>query len=401
MAQSSIGKFVPTVGYTTMLAGRVIDATLKEITKSLKEGKHVGIIPGGAREMTLCSPGEAVISLVPHTGFLRVVWEEFQQGEGSCSSSVVPAFVFGMHDSYWTPFSGIDRALYEATGLNIPLWLPTWDTILGEGTCLVVRKNPLYPRNYPNLDDFVAGYFDVLEELFYEHRSLFPAYKNRELSFVFKPSTTRAHSRRNVDRSKMVTYLKTAFLLLFIWIFLSQDRLTKFSTGESFSSLEIQLIIHISATLTWTLASGNLTIMGFHRYHREIGYTALLSMIVVSGTAVHLVIQNFQTSIMEHLGFVSTFHVIFHSVSNLHIAIIVPVFLGHGLSAARCKDSKTHSNIMSAAHFLVAVNILPRVFAVVLRWTFYLSVDGWGHVVFSCLPYPRYKWVKINQRVSR
>ena len=219
-----------------------------------------------------------------------------------------------------------------------------------------------------------------------DHFSHFPAYKNRELSFVFKPSTTRAHSRRNVDRSKMVTYLKTAFLLLFIWIFLSQDRLTKFSTGESFSSLEIQLIIHISATLTWTLASGNLTIMGFHRYHREIGYTALLSMIVVSGTAVHLVIQNFQTSIMEHLGFVSTFHVIFHSVSNLNIAIIVPVFLGHGLSAARCKDSKTHSNIMSTAHFLVAVNILPRVFAVVLRWTFpFQWMDGDMSFSVACL----------------
>ena len=50
MAQSSLGKYIPSVGWIAMFFGRAIDATKDSISNAIASGKRVGLMPGGARE---------------------------------------------------------------------------------------------------------------------------------------------------------------------------------------------------------------------------------------------------------------------------------------------------------------------------------------------------------------
>jgi hypothetical protein len=40
-------------------------------------------------------------------------------------SPAVPCFLFGMHDAYCNPLGRIDEAIFNRTGMNLPLWVPT------------------------------------------------------------------------------------------------------------------------------------------------------------------------------------------------------------------------------------------------------------------------------------
>jgi len=117
VAQSSLGKFIPTIALVTALYGEVIDATKGEIKGILKRGKDVGLFPGGQREMIYCKPGSNVIPIVKHIGFLRVAMEE--------GSTVTPTFTFGFNNSFTSIGNEFDMWCFEKLGSNLPFWMPT------------------------------------------------------------------------------------------------------------------------------------------------------------------------------------------------------------------------------------------------------------------------------------
>ena len=65
LAQSSLSKAVPSVGWVNYFSGRVIDVTKGQLLKNLTVAKKsVALFPGGAREMILCEPFQDVIPIV-------------------------------------------------------------------------------------------------------------------------------------------------------------------------------------------------------------------------------------------------------------------------------------------------------------------------------------------------
>lgn len=177
---------------------------------------------------------------------------------------------------------------------------------------------------------------------------------------------------------RTVTAAKVTFLIIFLLAYLCHGLLMKFSTGGIFGSHEHSyLMTHLCATLIWTVVTSYLTTRGFYAFHRQVGYIAVFSGFVMSGTAYSMVLLDYQKALSEDVAFTTYLHVLFHSFSNLTVATNLLLFLGHGVSKARKKDRRTHSEVMSMAHYFVFDNIKPRVFALILRWAFpYTWMDG-------------------------
>ena len=118
VAQSSQGKFVPSISFLTHLMNKTINASRKDIERALGEGHDVGIFPGGAREMVVCKCNEDRINLVRHGGFLKIA-----RAEGT---EVVPTFIFNITDSYNGGCGGgkIERYLYDNWHILVPFWWP-------------------------------------------------------------------------------------------------------------------------------------------------------------------------------------------------------------------------------------------------------------------------------------
>ena len=381
MAQSSLGKFVPTVGFVTALCGRVIDATKKNICAALERKQHVGIIPGGAREMTLCAPGKKEIDLVKHTGFLRLAYAQAKStSQRRGSPCVVPCFAFGMQDAYVNPLSSVDEKLYLRTGVNLPLWLPSRN---GGGICIVVA-NALDPHSFSSLDAFVRAYYASLAQLFEANKGRFAGYKDRSINFVSvsRRSKKAAPRSRGVKAHITTTLASFLFAILFLAIFASTGKAVRFSTQDHFErSTANELALHIASTITWAASSANLTIFGFFKLHRIVGYAALLSSLLMSASAYMLTVTSWNAAV-ENGGVISLLHALIHAASNLQVATIVPVMLGFALAAVRAKERRVHAKYMGMAHTLVGVNLSPRVIAWLISWM--LPLSGTSAFTLAC-----------------
>ena len=71
LAQSSRGKFVPSIGLPTTLSScKTIDVTKKDITTNIQEGHYIALFPGGSRGMIECNPD---ICIIRHSNVIRLV----------------------------------------------------------------------------------------------------------------------------------------------------------------------------------------------------------------------------------------------------------------------------------------------------------------------------------------
>ena len=151
------------------------------------------------------------------------------------------------------------------------------------------------------------------------------------------------------------TRLALGFTLLFgVAAALGGGRLLRFSTLESFERPSWPaLAAHVVGTVGWALTSANLTIRGFHRWHRAIGYAAFGCCVLMSCSAYHLSLQGCVGVGLLH-------HATFHAFSNMQVAGILPLLLGFAIGAASAGEHKEHQRHMASAHVLVAANFLPR-----------------------------------------
>ena len=368
VAQSSLGKAVPTVGYVTALTGRVVDATRRAITKTLEDAWHVGVFPGGAREMVLCEPYARSIPLVKHAGFLRLARQRVTDGQ---PTKVVPVFIFGMHDSYHNPLARLDAALFDLTGVNLPLWLPT--AACG-GPYWMVCGAALDPLDFSTEESLVDAYYEAVFGLFNAHKSSMPAYVDRTIEFIEVDKSQRAMRTRDIAGHVFATRIAIGFTILFGAIFALTRVLLGFSTLERFAPPKWPaLLVHVVSTIGWALSSGNVTIKGFHRNHRLIGRIAVACCLLMSGSAFHLSLTGSLDGgvlIGAELPGLTAFHAAFHAFSNMQVAGIVPLLLGYAIAAAMAGDGQEHQRYMAMTHVLVAANFLPRVSSAAFRFFF-------------------------------
>lgn len=309
LAQSSLGKFIPTIGWVTMFCS-VIDVDKVSIQKSLLEGRNVSLFPGGAREMVYCRPGDKQIPIIKRTGFLRLAYSS------PCSEwrpVVIPCYMFGMHDAFFNPLAIIDKALFYATGANIPLWLPTLSSASSNGQMMVFGE-PVNPSDYKTQEDFNNAYYLSLESAFNENKSRFPQYAKRTLHFVDIISKDKLATK---STKASVEVFSAAIKLLFVFVL--PGIIARWTTGSwwrtsTFQPFEINrdqslsgggnsgtkwsqhdlttLEVHIYSGITWVLISSLASGQAKGRYvtnvHRLVGYVAILALVITCGTASYL-----------------------------------------------------------------------------------------------------------------
>jgi hypothetical protein len=151
VAQSSLGKFIPTIAFVTSLYGKVIDVTKGEINTALKMGRDVGLFPGGHREMLYCRPWSPTVPIVKHVGFLKLAMDQ--------RASVTPTFTFGFNNSYWSLGNKFDTWCYENLGCSLPFWFPT--SIWGGEPARMVVGREIDSAKFKSVEEFSAVYFEV------------------------------------------------------------------------------------------------------------------------------------------------------------------------------------------------------------------------------------------------
>lgn len=222
---------------------------------------------------------------------------------------------------------------------------------------------------------------------------------------LHRKSTTLNHKRETAPH-KVVTSLTLTFIVVILVAYVASRHFVAMSTWDFFPKyLEMKAALHILSALVWTVASAILTIKGFFRHHRRVGYVAVATNIAMSITAYSLAFSVFEAATAEYpmrqfdwdqvlekqlldLRGSSpsdwdwhTINSIYHSYSNMQIAGLSPMLLGYALVAARCHDKATHERFMGTIHLLMGTSLLPRVNAVWLRW---LLPNTWsGHAIYS------------------
>merc|ERR1712232_87598 len=367
VAQSSLGKAVPMVGFVTMFS-RVIDAT-RCIIDTLRKNKKVAIFPGGAKEMTLCEPYSQEIPIVQQTGFLRLAREQAieMQKAGKTGPVVVPCFLFGMHDWYSQFLAKFDKRLYAATGLNVPFW---WPLQAGsQAQKLMVVGEHLDPAAYSSEEELAEAYYGKVQQLFEMYKSDLPAYAHRNIKWIPVPKKASQDQRQRSNfTQKFTTVGQLVFIAINVAIFLRSGKFFRFSTlGFLPMDLHTTLSVHILAALLWTITSAVQTIKSNFRYHKAVGYLAWFSCVAMCSTALHLSALELHRALQMDDAWLAM-HTIWHAYGNMTAAAGTMILLAYALAAAIGKDIKIHRRYMSMVHTSMQVLLLPRVTSRLVGW---------------------------------
>ena len=224
---------------------------------------------------------------------------------------------------------------------------------------------------------------------------------------MLRRAPTAVHLKRDTAPHKVVTSLTLTFIVVILGAYFASRHFVAMSTWDFFpKSVELNAGLHILSALAWTIASAFLTIKGFYRYHRRVGYVAVASNIAMSVTAYSLAFSVFNAATGKYPanqidwqssldGIISldlksfspsdldwhAINSIYHSYSNMQIAGLSPMLLGYAMVAARSHDKATHERFMGTIHLLMGTSLLPRVNAVWLRWV--LPSTWSGHAIYS------------------
>jgi hypothetical protein len=136
-----------------------------------------------------------------------------------------------------------------------------------------------------------------------------------------------------------------------------------------FGVISGSLMAHIVITIIWAVSSGILTIQGFNKYHKRVGYIAVLSGIGVALTANSLQLETISSRVtVEPIMSYAAWQTFFHAVSNFQVGNITVYLLGFGVHLAKLHQKEEHQKIMGTLHLLIAANFMPRVTSVVFRF---------------------------------
>ena len=399
IAQSSLGKFVPSVGLTTMFCP-VIDVTRKSILEALVQGKDVALFPGGAKEMVLCYPFDDRISLVKRRGFLHLVYSTSTTiDSGRSVPLVIPTFIFGMNDAFFNPLSWFDEMLHDKIGINLPLWLPTTLFTCGVKASTLVQGDPLDARNYDSEEAFYVAFYNSVEKLFETHKHDYPMYKGRHIQWI--ETETRMKQRKDTPTQRIDSYQKVQ---QFHWKFgissligpsivarLVTGTWWRMSTFESYEarsldqdfSQHLNPVLHVTSCCSWLLFSyltASRLVRHYVRFHRYLGYFGILSLMIMCGTASHLVItplyDELRADVEEYAALRRIANKIISAVSNLFVGSMLMIFTGVALAAVKEGNKDLHMSCMMLIQMNLIMSFGPRFYAMFLRPIFpYFSTE--------------------------
>ena len=276
-----------------------------------------------------------------------------------------------MHDSFCSPLARADAALFHATGVNLPAW---WPTRACATPIWMVCGAPIDPLDSPTDEALAEAYYAAVEELFEAHKGQHPAYAQRTLEMVEVDHSSHAKKARDVGPHIFTTRLALGFALVFGGAYMFRRHFLRFSTLDPFLPPSFAVLaMHVAGTVGWTLTSANLTVKGFHRRHRQLGYLAIVCCALMSVSAYRLSLESARDAAAAG-GFAAAAHAAFHAFSNMQIAGIVPLLLAYAIRAAKVGDGQEHQRYMAMTHVLIGINFLPRVTAALFRYLLpYLS----------------------------
>lgn len=182
MAQSSLGKFIPTISFPTFLFGNVIDATRRSMESAMvRKNRDIGLFPGGAREMVECQPNSnnrssKTITLVKHGGFLKIA--------RALGVFVTPTFIFNFSDAYFSPFSKLERWMYEKFKFTLPLFFSTEITSVSRRPAAMHVGAKIDTSLYTSDRALLNDYYMAVKEIFEKHKGEYPGYEEREIAFA-------------------------------------------------------------------------------------------------------------------------------------------------------------------------------------------------------------------------
>ena len=361
LAQGSAGNFMPTIGYITMLFGRVVDATrwgLEGLLRCNNNKKSIALFPGGHREMIHLVPFSNEIHIVKHGGFLRLA-------KSVPGTTVTPCFIFHFADSHLSPWPKFDKVMYETIGFSFPNWYPSF---AAASPLRMVVGEALEPSRYETEEALEAAYYSALKQLFEVNKGRHggSAYAQRSLVFLDPPSR-----KPKTQRKWQITPVcSIAFSVVTFLILLFTGAFWKFTTWEFYEKNSLEspfraLNVHIGAACGWAFATLA------HRANpknRIASYLSAIAMLFMVGSAkclsLGLVIKN-----------PTSFHSMFHCLSNLQVSSIsMHLFAYSMIAIIGYKRKKEHRKYMRALDGFLLINFLPRITGALARWIF----SAWG-----------------------
>jgi hypothetical protein len=402
MTGSSIGRFIPSVVLPMALYSNNIDATKADMMKALQRGKQIGLFPGGAREMHECYPGSDKIAIVQHNGFLRLA--------RTTNADVVPCFLFGMNDSYDTPFKRLQKFIYLYTKVSIPFWFPSLlrKTTFSDTNTLVLGKT-ISPAKFPSDEEFIDFYWDELEKLFEANKEKYPTYKKRRICFSqsdttskvqvgltvgarstisgFRKSTFNKFSTKQGQlQPRLVSILKFAVMLNVIVVmssisvYLMFGKWWRFSLDVEYKNLPKMFHVHLISGILWTVVLiHNFFIKTGGWRHRLIGYVGIVSVMALffSGVSMQLdVLVEAKEKLERHAedGLISLanlplfINTCIQTLSFLLVAEVSFFLTAFSIKSARRRQIHLHRTTMSMLHLLLADMAVPRLTAFLFRY---------------------------------
>ena len=414
LAQSSLGKFIPTVSYPTTAYG-AIDVTRKSICAALARNESVALFPGGAREMTFCQPFAKVMKLMKRSGFLRLAWKQVHEEDKDLK--VLPVFLFGMNDAYFNPLDTLDQFLFNKTGINIPLWLPTKITDFHSDNVMVIGR-ALDPKDYKDPSALVSAYYTELQSIFDANKHKCPAYKDRSIVMV-------AEARRSKKKSSVLSidHLIVAVGVPFITatLYYSQNGGSWFLSSvaktakESFYSKDTTdaLRIHIISASIWTIGSGLQFSFKSKKSptHKVLGFISMTSAICVNVTAVAVcllrsndIVQQIQKvpEIFYWKSVITAAHIIgIQLLANMAVSLSTTTMVSDSMKALRNSDYKKHGKLLKNYNGVLITNLFPRVISKVFRYEFpFFSREVNYTLAVAVMWYFQYSFIKDKPHLA-
>eukprot|EP00403_Amphidinium_massartii_P026737 CAMPEP_0178401268 /NCGR_PEP_ID=MMETSP0689_2-20121128/16213_1 /TAXON_ID=160604 /ORGANISM="Amphidinium massartii, Strain CS-259" /LENGTH=744 /DNA_ID=CAMNT_0020022081 /DNA_START=188 /DNA_END=2422 /DNA_ORIENTATION=+ len=382
LAQSSAGSWFPSMGYVTMMSN-VVSATRQAMTKALAKGSQVAVFPGGLKEGVACEPFSSEIALVKHDGFLRLARRTAveRREQGQEGPTVVPCFLFGMHDWYASVLPGVSKFLYKKTGmLTLPLW---WLQREGDrASKLMVVGSPLDPLAYDTDEELVEAYYQQVVELFEAHKARVPGYEHRSISMLAPTQKPSKQDQSKAPKKKggknvtgMVYFLVSAvFLAIVAGSWLINGTTARLSYGSAFpKALESTAWRHWVAGSLWTASVGFNVVLPRQRFHKHIGRVGGLAFIWLCASACQMIEQGIRVTQLQAQpegDFWQSVHCAYHSLGNLQAMGFGCWLLGYGIAAAVAKEMEVHRKQMVSMCGFLVLSFLPRVFGACFRWAF-------------------------------
>eukprot|EP00814_Leptocylindrus_danicus_P003599 CAMPEP_0116018366 /NCGR_PEP_ID=MMETSP0321-20121206/8605_1 /TAXON_ID=163516 /ORGANISM="Leptocylindrus danicus var. danicus, Strain B650" /LENGTH=486 /DNA_ID=CAMNT_0003488745 /DNA_START=3059 /DNA_END=4519 /DNA_ORIENTATION=- len=387
-----------------------MDASRTELVKGLVRNKKIGIFPGGAREMHECKAKSGdVIRIVQHDGFLRLA--------RATGAAVVPCFIFGMENSYISPFVGIQKELYSYTKLSFPIWFPSINSMWprkATSHTMVVGK-PINTTKFCDDDALIKKYWSDLEHLFERHKSKYPEYASRKVTMV--PHQGEVKMRMGMNYRTTISGLKTyeatkydafsgpkslspmllsmlrfasfmnySFVVGTLGYFLFYRQWWRTSTWTAMEDVPEHLLLHLISAAVWTVVSA----LNFFKHqsmpeHRITGYIGVLSTIGMFATGISMTIEVLNNTKLrlakenieptwswwgddEANLWTNTF---IQSISVFQVACMSFYLVTSSIRAAREHQIRRHKELMSQIHLLLTDMITPRILAAFLRFLFH------------------------------